>query len=84
MIQTQSYSIHRQKPKLYSQINTRALTLVGSVGPCHTNKVALKETYRREDLITHINSMNYNLYHYFRNGGTINSLQESILHHNNA
>jgi hypothetical protein len=62
MIETQNCFIHTYHNCIYTEY-TRNLTLVGSVGPCRTNKVDLKETYRMKDLITHINSMNYNLYH---------------------
>ena len=57
--------IHTQTRIIYT-VNTKKLTLVGSVGPCRTNKVALKKTYRMKGLITCINSMNCNLYHYLR------------------
>ena len=57
--------IHTQTRIIYT-INTKKLTLVGSLGPCPANKVALKETYRMKGLITHINFMNCNLYHYLR------------------
>jgi hypothetical protein len=66
-----NYFIHTQKQELYSQRNTRKLTLVGSMVPCRTNKVDLKETYIRKDLITHIDPMNCNLYYYFINMCTI-------------
>ena len=75
--------IHTQTRIIYT-INPKKLTLVGSVGPCRTNKVALKETYRTKGLITCINSMNCNLYHYLRNRCTINNPKKSNLQHNNS
>ena len=47
MIETQNSFIHTYQNYIYTEY-TRNINLVGSVGPFHTNKVALKETYRRK------------------------------------
>jgi hypothetical protein len=47
MIKHINYSIHTQKTRIIFTINTRKLTLVGSVGPCRTNKEAFKRNLQK-------------------------------------